>query len=142
MKVIRTTFPLVLLIGSAALSLGQGFPTQSGTSTATNIFSPVPNAGVLTVYYDFFTQPDSMDVYYDDVNIFSSGITGGTGLLTIPYGPGLSTSITIIIDQGYDPGPGDLWQYQVTDVPEPGSLTVFDLGFSVLVMWVARRKRP
>jgi hypothetical protein len=141
MKTIKTTITLVILFGSIALSFGQGFPVQTGSSTSTNIFTPVPTSGTLLIDYNFFAIPDTMDVYYDNTDIFSSGITSGTGQFDISYGPGPSTSITIIMDQAYDPGPGDLWEYVVTEVPEPNSLSVFGLGFSVFAMWVARKKQ-
>ena len=141
MKTIKTTIALVILFGSAALSFGQGFPVQTGTSPATNIFTPVPTSGTLLIDYDFFGIPDTMDVYYDNTDIFSSGITTGSGQFDIPYGPGPATSITIIMNQAFDPGPGDLWEYTVTVVPEPNSLSVVGLGFSVFAMWVARKKQ-
>jgi hypothetical protein len=138
MKTLKTTIALVILFGSAALSFGQTFPVQTGTSSATNIFTPVPTSGTLLIDYNFFSIPDSMDVDYDNTDIFSSGMMSGTGQFDIPYGPGLSTSITIIVDAG---SPGDLWEYEVTVVPEPNSLSVFGLGFSVFAMWLAKKSK-
>jgi hypothetical protein len=124
---------LVVLFGSIAMSFGQVFPTQQGGSAAaTNTISPVPNFGTLVIDYDFLTIPDTMDVYYNGTNIFSSGLINGAGQFTIPYGPGPSSSLMIVMDQDGGADISTLWTYQPTVVPEPGYLALFGLGLPVL----------
>ncbi|MDB6125749.1 MAG: hypothetical protein JWQ71_4742 [Pedosphaera sp.] len=122
---------IVVLFGSVA-SQGQVFPTRTGGPGDTNTISVVPNFGSLVITYDFFAIPDTMDVYYDGANIFSSGLISGQGQFTINYGPGSADSLMIIMNQGGN----DLttaWTYQPTVVPEPGCLALFGLGVPALV---------
>jgi hypothetical protein len=75
MKVITKSLWLVALTFSTNFTFGQIFPQQSGggASPATNILSQVPHAGLLRIDYDFFDIPDTVDVYYQNINVFSSG---------------------------------------------------------------------
>jgi hypothetical protein len=137
----RILILLAILFGSLALSFSQSFPTQTGGSeNKTNILSPVFSQGILTIDYNFFSVPDTMDVYDDDANIFSSGLVSGTGRFVIPYGPGSSTSLTIVMDQAIG-SPGTLWQYTPTvePVPEPGSLSLFGLGLLLTTVGCKRK---
>ena len=109
MKVI--TKSLWLFVLSTSFAFGQVFPQQSGgASPATNILSLVPRAGLLRIDYDFFTIPDTLDVYYDNINIFSSGWRQHSGQFNVPYGPGNSTSLMIIINKDWS-DPNTVWQY-------------------------------
>ncbi|WP_040549743.1 hypothetical protein [Pedosphaera parvula] len=133
---------LVVLFGSMAMSFGQAFPVMAGSAPATNSFTPVPNFGSLVIDYNFYTVPDTMDVYYNDVNIFSSGQVSGAGQFFIPYGPGSPTSLTIVMDQAGVVSPTTEWMYQVTAVPEPGCLWFLSLGLPLLVFCPRRISTP
>lgn len=130
----KTIALVTILLGSVASTLGQTFPTQSGTTTATNILTPVPLQGTLQIDYNFYVVPDTMDVYYDGADIFSSGLISGGGQFDIPYGPGSSDSITIIMDQEGVIEPGDdVWTYTPTIVvPEPDSLALLIMAGLIL----------
>ncbi len=93
-----------------------GSTTAGNAAASTNILSPVATAGILLVNYDFYNVPDSMDVYYDGVNIFSTGLISGNGQFQIPYGPGVGTSISIVMNQGGNPNIGTAWVYTPTVV--------------------------
>jgi len=120
---------LLFVLGTEVLSYGQIFPAQSGSGqfAHTNILGPVPNSGTLLIDYDFYILPDTLDVYYDGTDIFTSGLVQGAGQFVIPFGPGLETSLMIVINQE-----GNLattaWTYQPTVVPEPRSLSLLALG--------------
>jgi subtilisin-like proprotein convertase family protein len=95
-----------------------GATTAGDFNAATNVLSPIPNSGVLIIDYDFFSQPDRMDVFYDNVDIFSttsinppSGLVSGSGTFTIPYGPGTGATISIVMNQGGNTNSGTLWNY-------------------------------
>ena len=74
------------------------------------------NAGTITINYEFYTLPDTLDVYYDGVDIcqFAPAFTGFdiSGTTNINYGPGSSTQITIVINQGGNTNfPTTAWDY-------------------------------
>ena len=138
MKTIALLFSI--LVSSITVSWGQVFDLQSGSTGSTNVLGPVPTLGTLLIDYQFYSIPDSMDVYYDNIDIFSSGWMSGSGQFSIPYGAGGSTSITIVIN---DTIPGDVWAYTPTieTVPEPGSASFLVLGISCVFYWARCKGR-
>src|SRR5207249_6846386 len=98
----------------------------------TNILTAVPNVGTLIIDYNFFTIPDTLDVYYQETNIFSSGLLSGSGEFVIPYGRGSETTLTIVMNQAGGATDVTRWQYQPTVVPEPAALSIFGLGLCAL----------
>ena len=102
-----------------------GTTTAGNAAANTNVLSPVATSGILLVNYDFFSVPDSMDVYYDGVNIFSTGLVNGNGQFQIPYGPGVGTSITIVMNQGGNPNANTAWVYTPTVVNQDYTYLTF-----------------
>jgi subtilisin family serine protease/subtilisin-like proprotein convertase family protein len=101
------------------------FPTRtSGNYLAdTNILNVGANQGTLFVDYDFYMLPDTMHVYYDGVLIYDSGLVSSTNDVTIPFGPGLSTNLVIIMDERNNSDTNTLWEYTATVVcPGPAYL--------------------
>jgi hypothetical protein len=136
MKVLTKSLWLFALIFSTSFAFGQIFSQQSGTgsSPATNILNLVPRAGLLRINYQFFVIPDTLDVYYDHINIFSSGLVQNSGQFNIPYGPGDSTDLVIIINQNFG-DPNTNWQYTPTVLqPLPLSIVVNTIG-QVVLTW-------
>ena len=128
----RIGLPFIILLGSVVMSCGQVFPVQAGDAPATNSFTPVSNFGNLVIDYNFYSVPDTMDIYYNGLNIFSSGPVSGSGEFVIPYEPGPSSDFTIVIDQAGVLSPTTLWSYQLTAVvPEPSSAWLIGLGLPV-----------
>jgi len=70
------------------------------------------NAGTIFISYDFLSIPDNIRVYYDGVRIFDL-TTNGTGNLVIPYGPGASTFVTVVMNEGTGTI-GTAWLYTLT----------------------------
>ena len=92
----------------------------------TNIIGPVRNSGILIINYDFYSLPDTLDVYYDGVDIFSSGLVNNSGQFTIPYGPGISSNLVIVMDKpGSGVDPLSLWTYTPTVVQEDYNYLTF-----------------
>jgi hypothetical protein len=101
------------------------FPTRTvGNYFAdTNILQVGANQGTLFVDYDFYVLPDTMHVYYDDMLIYDSGLVSFTNDVSIPFGPGLSTDLVIIMDEGNSTDTNTLWEYTATVVcPGPAYL--------------------
>jgi subtilisin-like proprotein convertase family protein len=103
------------------------FPTRtSGNYYAdTNTLHVGANQGTLFVDYDFYAAPDTMDVYYDNTNIFDSGLVSFTNDVSIPFGPGGSTDIVIIMDEGNNSDTNTLWEYTATVVCPDTAYLVF-----------------
>jgi subtilisin family serine protease/subtilisin-like proprotein convertase family protein len=97
------------------------FPTRtSGNYFAdTNILHVGANQGTLFVDYNFYVLPDTMHVYYDNVLIYDSGLVSSNNAVSIPFGPGLSTNLVIIMDEGNNSDTNTLWEYTAT-VTAPG----------------------
>jgi subtilisin family serine protease/subtilisin-like proprotein convertase family protein len=92
------------------------FPTRTAGNyyADTNILQVGANQGTLFVDCDFYAAPDTMDVYYDNTNIYDSGPVSFSTNVTIPFGPGVSTDIVIIMDEGNNSDTNTLWEYTAT----------------------------
>jgi hypothetical protein len=126
------TLVLLLLSASRTVSFAQVFDLQMGGGpfAVTNILSPLAGSGTLLIDYDFFTIPDTLDVFYAGSDIFSSGLVNGAGEFVIPYGPGSDTSLMIVMNLAGNSQSSSVWQYQPTivPVPEPGCFGLLTLG--------------
>jgi subtilisin-like proprotein convertase family protein len=81
---------------------------------STNVIDTGATAGTLQINYNFWNaQPDEMVVYYQGLPIFDSGVVLNSGVFNVPYGPGLSTKVTIVMNPTLNPGLGDRWDYTV-----------------------------
>jgi subtilisin family serine protease/subtilisin-like proprotein convertase family protein len=98
------------------------FPTRtSGNFNAnTNIVALSRNQGTLSIDYDFYALPDTMHVYYDGALIYDSGLVSYTNHVSIPFGPGASTNVVIIMDEGDNGNPDTLWEYTLKVICPPG----------------------
>jgi len=67
----------------------------------------------MVIDYEFYTIPDDLHVYYNDVLVIDSGPTSGSGSFLVHYGPGSSTEVVIVMKEGGAPHPNTLWQYTV-----------------------------
>jgi subtilisin-like proprotein convertase family protein len=102
------------------------FPTRtSGDYNAnTNVLNVGRNQGTLFVDYDFYQAPDTMTVYYDGGVIYDSGLISSNGQVTIPFGPGVSTNLVIIMNETNNYDTNSLWEYTATVAcPMPGYLS-------------------
>jgi len=89
------------------------FPTRSAGdyNANTNVLRVGHNQGVLFVAYDMYAEPDTMHVYYDDVLLYDSGLVGNSNQIAIPFGPGASTDIMIVMNEGSNTNTNTLWEY-------------------------------
>lgn len=81
--------------------------------------------GSLTVDYNFFTVPDRMTVYYEGAPIFDSGMIAGSGRFNINYGPGASTQVTFIMNEGGNTNATTQWNYTVGSVQLTHNYLIF-----------------
>jgi subtilisin-like proprotein convertase family protein len=92
------------------------FPTRSAGdyNANTNVLHVSRNQGTLFVDYDMYAEPDTMHVYYDNVLLYDSGLVSFTNHVAIPFGPGASTNIVIVMNEGTNPNTNTLWEYTAT----------------------------
>ena len=105
------------------------FPTRSSGdfNASTNVLPTVQNQGILLVDYDFYALPDTMHVYYDDALIFDSGSMSNSGQFNIAFGPGVSTNLVIIMNEGNNDDTNTLWEYTAgVASPTPGNVAFTD----------------
>ncbi|HXG08193.1 MAG TPA: Ig-like domain repeat protein [Gemmataceae bacterium] len=82
-------------------------------------------SGTIIINYDFLTVPDTLRVYYPPgTRIFDSGLVSGANTVTIPYGPGPSTLVEIVINEGSGLT-GTAWLYNLTIIPNLPSQGAF-----------------
>lgn len=88
-------------------------PVQSSGSNApvTNIIVTTQTEGTLQLDYNFYGLPDRITVYYEGVRLLDTGLISGSGTLSVDYGPGTSTNIVIVANEGGNPAPLTLWDY-------------------------------
>ena len=77
-----------------------------------NLIETGSRSGTLVVDFDFLTILDNIRVYYDGAKIFDV-TTNGIGRFTVPFGPGNSTKILIVMNEGTGLS-GTLWFYTAT----------------------------
>ena len=108
--------------GPLATNYGTGVPltnvvpvTSSGGPTQdVLVITNTVNSGVIRIDYDFFVAPDDLSIYYDGERIFDSGLRGGAGTFQVQFGPGVSTNITVILNEGGNPNSTTVWEYTAT----------------------------
>jgi len=71
------------------------------------------NQGSFTVTWNMYQIPDTMDVYYGGTLLYSTGLISGTGQTTLSFGPGQSSLVRVVMNQGGNTDPGTLWTYTV-----------------------------
>jgi len=84
------------------------------SAAATNVLSTGQNTGLLVLDYDFYAIPDTLDVYYDGQLLLDSGPRSGAGHFELIYGPGISTNVIVVINQGGNSDPDTAWEYSAT----------------------------
>jgi subtilisin-like proprotein convertase family protein len=88
--------------------------STGGPDAVTNTIDTGLTSGTIQIDYDFYTIPDRMTVYYEGNVIWDSGMISGAGTQTITFGPGASTVVTIIMNQGGNGNQSTRWTYTVT----------------------------
>ncbi len=69
----------------------------------------VPTMGVVKITYQFYGIPDTLRIYYEGIRIFDSGLVSGSNTFSIAYGPGISTNLTLVVNEGNNLDEGTHW---------------------------------
>jgi len=114
--------------------------SSGGPEASTNIIDTGQTSGSITISYNFYDIPDRMTIYYQNALIFDSGLISGVGVTNINFGPGGSTLVTIVMNEGNNSDPGTIWDYTVTSTfanylyltfTENTNLTITPIKFAV-----------
>src|SRR5207245_1597363 len=107
---------------------------------STNVIDTGQTSGSLSISYNFYNIPDRMTIYYQNALIFDSGLINGIGTTNITFGPGVSTLVTIVMNEGDNSDPGTIWDYTLTSTTanylyltftENPNLTITPIKFAV-----------
>jgi subtilisin family serine protease/subtilisin-like proprotein convertase family protein len=111
----------------STLTVTNVFPRTSsgGPEEDRNTFDTGQSAGTLKIDYDFYVVPDTLRVYYGGVRIYDSGLTSGAGIISVNYGPGAFTDLTIVVNEGGSSQSSTLWTYTASVVTERTLYTTF-----------------
>lgn len=96
---------------------------SGGPEEDSNIIDTGSNGGTLQISYDFFGIPDQIKVYYPprgfagSTLLVDTGVVSGAAVLTVPYGPGSSRLVEIVVNEGGSPNTNTAWQYTATIIP-------------------------
>jgi subtilisin family serine protease/subtilisin-like proprotein convertase family protein len=91
--------------------------TNGLAAADTNVVDTLATAGTLRINYNFYGIPDTLVVYYESAIIYGPVTNSGSGQIDIPYGPGASTLVTIIVNEGNNTNALTAWDYTVTAAP-------------------------
>jgi subtilisin-like proprotein convertase family protein len=114
--------------------------SSGGPEASTNTIDTGQTSGTITISYNFYDIPDRMTIYYQNALIFDSGLINGVGVTNINFGPGASTLVTIVMNEGDNSDPGTIWDYTVTSTfanylyltfTENTNLTITPVKFAV-----------
>jgi hypothetical protein len=101
--------------------------SSGGPQVASNTFNLRLTSGTISVYYDFYGIPDWMRVFYETNVIFDTGLASGSADVLLPYGPGESTYITVVMNEGDNSDPNTAWEYIISaSHPDFGFFTYTD----------------
>lgn len=110
--------------------------TASGTSAEQRfLIDTGATAGSITINYDMLFQPDDLRIYYppefpNGTLIADTGLVSGQGQITANYGPGNSTFIEVVMNEGGGQ-PGTQWflnQVIVNPTPNAAAGGIAKLG--------------
>jgi len=88
--------------------------STGGPEAATNVLDTGQTSGTISIDYDFYSVPDDLRVYYETNLIFDSGQVSDTGTFIVDFGPGQSTFLTIVMNEGGNNDSNTAWAYTVT----------------------------
>jgi large repetitive protein len=80
-------------------------------------------SGTISITYEFYAIPDQLRIYYPPQGdggtiIFDTGLVSGGATINVPYGPGPSTFVEIVMNPGGQP-PGTIWDiFNITITPD------------------------
>jgi len=124
--------------GAVPINLAAGQSGGGPPEWRTNV-NVGANSGVINLFYDLYEVPDTLHIYYDGQLIFDSGLTNGSLQTLVPFGPGASTYITIVVNEGSG-NPGTRWDLSLSIIAGGGAEKVIIGGDFTEVGGYARNR--
>jgi uncharacterized delta-60 repeat protein len=97
---------------------------QGGPVSNRNLIDTGSTEGTITLDLDFAPGNNNIRVYYGGVRILDY-TTNDVGQVVVPYGPGVSTGVEIVMDEVV---PGSFWFYRATILPAVPTRTIYVAG--------------
>ncbi|MGE3269008.1 MAG: hypothetical protein AB7P40_09690 [Chloroflexota bacterium] len=88
--------------------------TPGGGQVTTTVHSIGVTGGTLHIDWDAFGVSDRFQIFYEGAQIFDSGFVTNNGNADIPFGPGTSTFIQIVVTGST---PVSIWNYTIGCLP-------------------------
>ncbi len=90
--------------------------TSGGPEASTNLVETGRPSGTLLIDYDFLGEADRMTIYHDGRLILDTGPVSGAGHTNVDYGPGGSTAVLIVMNEGGAVSEDTVWLYTARSV--------------------------
>lgn len=88
--------------------------SSGGPEASTNVLETGVDHGTIQIDYSMYSLPDFLRVYYQGALLFDSGLVSEAGTWYVDYGPGDSTLLTIVVNEGGNYDPNTAWDYVIT----------------------------
>jgi subtilisin-like proprotein convertase family protein len=82
-----------------------------GPEAVTNTLETGQRSGTVTIDYEFWDLPDRMTVYYENTLLLDTGLVSNGGHTNLSFGPGASTYVTIVMNEGGNPDNETGWWF-------------------------------
>jgi subtilisin-like proprotein convertase family protein len=99
--------------------------SEGGADEDREVLETDTTSGIIQIDYEFFELPDSIRIYYEGVLLFDSGLVTGADAVRVPFGPGTSTQIEIVVNEGGSSFETTQWTYTASVISEQFVFSVF-----------------
>lgn len=107
-----------IAIGSPDFTVEQNSTLVDRAGVRTDVYDAGSTQGTLIITYDFGGSTDVMNVYQGNVLLGGTGPVNGQGSLTLPFGPGATSYITVKLNEAAPfPIDGADWSYRMAMLP-------------------------
>ena len=98
---------------------------SGGPQPATNTINAGATSGTLRIDYNFGALPDAISVFYESGRVYGPNLFSGIGSVNVPFGPGASTAVTIVVNESGNTNTAAQWSYTVSATQTNYLYTVF-----------------
>ena len=112
------------------------FTASGGNLEFSQVIDTGSTFGTISITYNMYSVPDQLRIYYPPrsaggTRILDTGFVSGTGTVSATYGPGASTLVEVVVNEG-GTAVGTIWD--LTDVSISSSGGIIKLGSKKLTL--------